>query len=80
MNGTNTNAGKESCNSLPSHWHVDGDGIALLDSHTLEDIGNAANFAEKLSISDLTALIRFIGFIDDCGLSSGWNIGKLMSK
>ena len=68
MNSTDTNAGKESSNGLPSHWHVDGDGIALLDSHTLKDIGNAANLAEKLSIGDFAALIRLVGFVDDCGL------------
>ena len=68
MNSTDASAGKESGNGLPGHWHVDGDGVTLLNSHTLEDIGNGANLAEKLGKSDFTATIRLISFIDDCGL------------
>ena len=68
MNGTDTSAGEESGNSVPGHWHVDGDGITLPDTHTLEDIGNAANFAEKLSICDFAALIWLIGLVDDGSL------------
>ena len=69
MNGTDTRAGKESGNGVPGHWHVNRDGVALLNSHTLEDIGNAANFAEKLSVGDFATLIRLIGLVDDRGLS-----------
>lgn len=68
MNSTDTSAGKESCNSMPSHWHVDGDGVALLNSHTLEDVGNAADFAEELSIGDFATFTWLIALVDDCGL------------
>jgi len=65
---TDASAGKESGDSMPGHWHIDGDGVALFDSHALENVGNAANFAEKLSIGDFAALTRLIALVDDCGL------------
>jgi hypothetical protein len=68
MDGTDTSAGQESGNSVPGHGHVDGDGVALLDSHSFQDVSHAANFAEKLSVGDFAAFARFIGFVDDCGL------------
>jgi len=68
MDGTDTSAGEESGNGLPGHWHVDGDGVTLLDSHILEDIGYAANFTKELSIGDFAAFILLIGLVDDCSL------------
>lgn len=68
MDGTDTSTGEEGGNGVPGHWHVDGDGITLPDPHTLEDIGNAADFAEKLSIGDFATLTRLIGLVDDCSL------------
>ena len=71
VDGTDTSASQESGNSVPGHRHVDGDGVTLLDSHRLEDVGYTANFAEKLSIGDFAAFARLIGFVDDCGLVRG---------
>jgi len=68
VNGTDTSAGKESGNGVPGHGHVDGNGVALLDSHTLEDIGDAANFTEKLGVGDFAAVIWLVGLVDDCSL------------
>jgi len=68
VDGTDTSAGEESGNGVPGHWHVDGDGVALFDSHILEDICYAANFTEKLGIGDFAAFIRLIGLVYDCSL------------
>jgi hypothetical protein len=68
---TNTSTGKESRNGLPCHREIDGDGIAFLDAERLENIGDWADFAEKLRVANFAAFTRFIGFIDDSGLRSG---------
>lgn len=39
VNGTDTSASEENGNSLPGHGHVDGDGVTLLDTQALEDVG-----------------------------------------
>jgi hypothetical protein len=71
VNGTDTSAGKESGNSMPSHGHVDGDCVTLLDPHALEDVGYAANFTQQLSIGDFTALTRLVCLVDNCSLFRG---------
>lgn len=68
MDGTDTSAGQESGDSMPAHRHVDGDSVTLLDPHTPEDVGYAANFTKKFSIGDFAAPIRLVGLVDDCGL------------
>lgn len=69
VNCTDTGAGQESGNGMPGHGQVDGDGVTLLDSHSLEDIGYTANFAEELGVGDFAALAWFIGLVDDCSLA-----------
>ena len=71
VNGTDAGASEENGNSLPCHGHIDGDRVTFLDSHTLEDVCYAANFAKELSIRDLTTITGFIGLVDDCGLFRG---------
>jgi hypothetical protein len=68
LDGADSSAGQESGNSVPGHEHVNGDGVALFDSHSLQDVSHAANFAEKLSVGDFAAFARLIDFVDDCGL------------
>ncbi len=53
---------------MPGHREVDGDGVALLDTIGLEDVGDAAGLAEQLAIADLSALTRLISFVDDGSL------------
>lgn len=46
VNGTNMRAGEEEC--LPWHRKVKGEGMAFLETKRFENIGNGADFAEKL--------------------------------
>lgn len=69
VDGTDTSAGEEGGDGLPCHGQVDRDGVALLDAQRLEDIGDAAHFTEKLRVRNFPALVGFIGFVDDGGLS-----------
>ena len=71
VDGAKTSASQESGDSVPGHWHVDGDCITLPDAHTLEDVSYAANFTEKLSVGNFAALARFIGLVDYCSLFGG---------
>ena len=79
MNGTNASTGQESGDGVPGHGHVNGDGVTLFDSHTLEDVGYAAHLTEKLSKGDFTTFTRFIGLVDDCSLFRG-NIREFTIK
>ena len=53
---------------MPGHGEVYGDGVALLDAEGLEDVRDAADFAQELAIADFTAFTRLVGLVDDCGL------------
>ena len=64
----NASASEEGSDGLPCHRKIDRDGITLLDAEGLENIGDAADFAEELCIGHLATLIRFVGFINDGGL------------
>jgi hypothetical protein len=65
MDSTDTGTGEECSHGLPGHGQVDGDGVALFDTKALEDVGDTADFAQELSISDEPALFRFICLVDD---------------
>ena len=68
MNRTDTSTGHEGNNSLPGHWEVDRNGVSLLHTVGLEDVGKTARLAEELAIADLSAFVGLIGFVDDSGL------------
>ena len=53
---------------MPGHWEVDGNGVSLLHTVGLEDVGKTARLAEELAIADLSAFTGLIGFVDDSGL------------
>lgn len=44
VNSTDAGTSKESGDGVPSHGEVNRYGVALLDSHRLQDIGDAAHF------------------------------------
>ena len=69
----NASTSEERGYGLPGHRKIDRDGLALLDSEGLEDIGDAADLAEEFCIGDLATLIRFVGFINDGGLEKRSN-------
>ena len=80
VDGTDTSASEESGNGVPGHGHVNGNSVTLLDPHALEDVRDAADFAEKLSIGDFAAVVRFIGLVDDGGLFEKANTGEFTVK
>ena len=65
MDGADTRAGEEDCNCLPRHRKVNRDGIAFLEAERSENIGDAADFAEELGVSDFPSLSGLISFVDD---------------
>ena len=70
VDGTNASACEEGSDGLPGHGHVDRDGVALLHAVGLEDVGEAAHFAEELAERDLAALAGLVCLVDDgrlCG-------------
>ena len=68
MDGADTRTGEEDCNCLPRHRKVNGDSIAFLETERSENIGDAADFAEELGVSDFPSLSGLISFVDDGGL------------
>lgn len=71
VDGTDTRAGEECSDGLPCHRHVDRDGVALFDTIRLEDVGDAADFAEQLLVADFGAFTWLVGLVDDSGLWVG---------
>ena len=65
VDGADASAGEESGHSLPGHRHVDRYGVALLHAVRLEDAGDAADLAEKLSVRNGVAFTGLIRFVDD---------------
>ena len=59
---------------MPGHWEVDGNGVSLLHTVGLEDVGKTARLAEELAIADLSAFTGLIGFVDDGGLKPSPNV------
>lgn len=68
VNGADASTGEEGGNGVPGHGQVDGDGIALLDSKGLEDVGDGADLAQELAVRDLAAIAWLVGLVDDGGL------------
>lgn len=68
VDGADTRTGEEDCNCLPRHRKVNGDSIAFLETERSENIGDAADFAEELGVSDFPSLSGLISFVDDGGL------------
>ena len=68
VDGADTRACKEGCDCLPCHGEIDRDGVALLNAEILEDVRDAADLAEKLSVGDVATFIWLVGFVNDGGL------------
>jgi hypothetical protein len=49
----------------PSHGQIDADGISLLDSPSLQDVGDPTRLPQELGIANLPGLTGLIGFVDD---------------
>lgn len=65
MDGADTRAGEEDCDCLPRHRKVKGDGVAFLETERFKNIGDAADFAKKLGVSDFPSLAGLISLADD---------------
>lgn len=68
VDGTNTRAGEEGGDGLPGHGQVEGDGVALLDSERLENIGEGGDFLEELAVADLGAFTWLVRLPNNSGL------------
>jgi hypothetical protein len=49
----------------PGHGQIDANGISLLDSPSLQDVGNPTSLSQELGIANLSGLAGLIGFVDD---------------
>jgi hypothetical protein len=65
---TETNDCEEGNDGFGNHGHVNCDGIALFHAQILEDIGQFADFTVQFAIGDISALIGFIGFVNNRNL------------
>jgi hypothetical protein len=54
---------------LPGHGKIDRNSITLLDAERPEDIGDATDFTEEFTITDLKALPWLVCFPNDCSLN-----------
>jgi hypothetical protein len=63
-------AGQHRHRRLGHVGHVDGDAVALAHTLALEDIGEAADFAVQLGISEAAALARRVALPDQRGLAA----------
>jgi hypothetical protein len=68
MESTETNNCEEGNDGFGDHGHVNCDGITLFDAQLLEDIGQFADFTVQFAIGDISALIGFIGFVNNRNL------------
>lgn len=68
VHGSDAGAGEECGDSVPCHGHVHGDGIALLDTEFLEDVGYAAYLSEKFGEANQAPIARLVCLVDDCSL------------
>lgn len=68
VHSTNTSASEEGSGRVPCHGQVNTDGIALVHTKLLKDVGDPASLAEKLGVGDSRALTRLIGLVDNGGL------------
>ena len=79
MDCSNACASQESSHGLPGHGEIDGNGITLLDAERLEDIGNATDFAEEFTITDLKALPWLVCFPNDCNLNKAGFVNAFLT-
>lgn len=75
VQGTDTGTGEEGNDGLGDHGHVDGDGIALLDSAGTEGSGQLADLAEELAVCDVLGLVGLVCFVNNSDL-----LGYVRSK
>ena len=68
VHGADTRACEECGDCLPCHGEIDRDCVALLNAEILEDIRDAADFAEKLCVCDVASFVWLVCFVDDGGL------------
>ena len=80
VDGADAGAGEEGGDGLPGHGHVDRDGVALLHAVGLEDVGEAAHFAEELAERDLAALAGLVCLVNDGRLDCDALIGGPLSR
>jgi hypothetical protein len=67
VDGTDTDNGQQCDECLGDHGHVDGDGVSLLDSLLLQDVGELGDLSQKLTVGDGASLGGLIGLVDDGG-------------
>lgn len=65
VNGADTGAGKEGDDRLGNHGQVQRNGVALLDAHLLQHVGQSGDLAQELAVGDGAALIVLVGLVDD---------------
>lgn len=68
VDGANACAREEGRDGLPGHWKVDRHCITLADTKRLENIGDAADFAEEFTIGDGDTLVWLVSLPDDSNL------------
>mmetsp|Transcript_25203 Transcript_25203/g.37105 ORF Transcript_25203/g.37105 Transcript_25203/m.37105 type:complete len:325 (-) Transcript_25203:44-1018(-) len=68
VRGSNASASKHREREFRNHWHVDCHGVSASDSLRLQGVGDAASFAQDLSVREALALAGFICFPDERGL------------
>lgn len=49
----------------PSHGQIDANGISLLDSPSLQDVGDPTRFPQELGIANFPSLTGLVSFVDD---------------
>lgn len=78
MQGTDTGTGEERNDGLGDHGHVDGDGVALLDSAGAEGSGQLADLAEELAVCNVFGLVGLVCFVNNSDLLGC--VGRKMRK
>lgn len=62
MNSSDSSTGEHCDRQLHDHWHVDRDTIALVDAVHFENIGEAANLFQQLSVRELAVVVLMVSF------------------
>jgi hypothetical protein len=65
VDSTDSGASEDGNDGLGNHGQVNGNGIALSDTHLLEDPGGPGHFPQELAICDVAAIGGVVGFVDD---------------
>lgn len=77
VEGTETDDCEEGNNGFGDHGHVNCDGIALFHAQFLEDIGHFADLTVQFAIGDVSALIGFIGFVNNRNLRESAGVFRI---